>query len=110
MFSPQPTDSQLLKSILEPLLDDFQYWFDCALGLLEANELSFMTAEQQYDLMSRIVQAQQEVGAAQALFQATDGQAGIDPSVLAPWNRLVMECLHVANRFYREASTGREVQ
>ncbi len=104
MFSPHPTDAQLLKSILEPLLDDLQYWFSRSQVLLEAQQLSFLTVEQQADLFARIVQARQEVTAAQALFHATGGTAGIDPAVLGPWNRLVMECFQVANRFYREVT------
>lgn len=108
MFSPYPTDAQLLKSILEPLLEDLHYWFSRSQILLETQQLPFLTVEQQADLFARIVQAQQEVTAAQALFQATGGTAGIDPAVLGPWNRLVMECFQVTNRFYREASTEME--
>ena len=27
MSTEQPTEKELLKSVLEPLLEDFQYWF-----------------------------------------------------------------------------------
>lgn len=96
------TDPELLKSILEPLLDDFQYWFGRSLTFLEENKLSFMTPEQQADLLARVVQAKQEVSAAQALFQVTGGQVGVETAALAPWHRLVSECWQVANRFRQE--------
>jgi hypothetical protein len=96
------TDSELLKSILEPLLGDLQYWFGRSLTFLEENRLSFMTVEQQADLLARVTQARQEVAAAQALYQATGGRVGVETAVLTPWHRLVVECWQVANRFRHE--------
>ena len=97
-------DTELLKSILEPLLDDFQYWFGRSLVFLESHELSFMTSDQQSDLLARVTQAKQEVTAAQSLFQATSGLVGVEMAALAPWHRLVFECWQVVNRFHRESA------
>jgi hypothetical protein len=102
MSLSHPADPELLKAILEPLLDDFQYWFGRSLTFLEANEISFMTPDQQATLMARVVQAKREVTAAQALFRATEGQVGIESSTLTPWHQLVSECWQVANRFRQE--------
>lgn len=97
-------DPDLLKSILEPLLDDFQYWFGRSIVFLESNELSFMTAQHQANLLARVIQAKQEVSAAQSLFEATGGQVGVEVSALTPWHQLVSECWQVANRFRQEST------
>jgi hypothetical protein len=51
-----------------------------------------------------VVQAQQEVNAAQALFKATDGQVGVEPGVMMPWHTIVSECWKVASHYYLEKS------
>lgn len=108
MFSPNSADSELLKSILEPLLADFKYWLEKSVDFLEANELSFMTVDEQADLLARVLQTQQEVAAASALYKVTNGNAGIDPSVLIPWHHLVMECWQAAKRFRQEKDASPE--
>lgn len=102
MFSPNSADSELLKTILEPLLADFKYWLEKSVDFLTANELSFMSTDEQADLLARALQVQQEVAAAHALYAVTDGKAGIDPSVLIPWHHLVVECWQAAKRFRQE--------
>ncbi len=104
MFSSNPPDSDLLKSLLEPLLDDFQYWFERSRQLLETEEIPFLSAEEQADLLDRVVTAQKEVSTTQMLFQATNGQVGIEASMMAPWHRLVTECWQIAVRFRLERS------
>lgn len=96
MFNPQPPSNELLKTVLEPLLDDFQYWFTNALILLESEEISFLTPEEQADLLERVKQAQQEVSTSQLLFQAVGEQAGIETSMLLPWHNLVAQCWQVS--------------
>lgn len=96
------TDPELLKSILEPLLEDFQYWFERSLTFLKTNDIPFLGLERQADLIDRVTQAKQEVAAAQALFKATGGQVGVEVAALAPWHHLVSECWQVANRFRQE--------
>lgn len=105
MAFPDSTDPQLLKSILEPLLEDFRYWFGRSQTFLEEHTLSFMTLDQQADLLARVVQAKQEVAAAQALFQATGGQVGVESAALTPWHRLVSECWQVSNRYRQEVAS-----
>ncbi|MBF2066926.1 MAG: DUF2605 domain-containing protein [Calothrix sp. C42_A2020_038] len=93
---------ELLKSVLEPLLEDFQYWFARARNLLETERINFMSTEQQSDLLLRVKQAQEEVISAKMLFTATEGQVGIDMEALMPWHQLVTECWNVATRFRQE--------
>jgi hypothetical protein len=108
MLNSNPSDAELLKAILEPLLEDFQYWFGRSRTLLEQEEISFLGAEAQAALLARLMDAQQQVSTAQLLLKATDGQAGVETMVLAQWHRLVTECWQVAMRFRSGKSSEKE--
>jgi len=103
-----PNDPNLLKAVLPPLLDDFQHWFGRTISLLEGTQASFMTPEQQQDLLTRVQAARQQVSASQALAAATDSQAGIDMPVVMGWHKLVHECWGVAIRIRREQSSEQD--
>ncbi len=96
---PEP---ELLKAVLQPLLEDFQYWFARSRNLLETERIGFMTTEGQSELLSRVKTAQEKVNAAKMMFSATDGQVGIDMEAMMPWHQLVTECWNVAIRFRQE--------
>ncbi|MEB3829950.1 DUF2605 domain-containing protein [Phormidium sp. CCY1219] len=104
MLNPNLPDPNLLKTVLEPLLEDFQYWFARSLTLLENEDISFLGRDGQADLVSRLQTAQQEVSTAQMLLKVTDGQAGVEMEVLMPWHKLLTECWQVSMRFRRENS------
>ncbi|MBC7972371.1 MAG: DUF2605 domain-containing protein [Verrucomicrobia bacterium] len=104
MFDSDSPNSDLLRSILEPLLEDFQYWFQRSRLLLETEPLPFLNAEKRADLLARVAIAQQEVSTAQMLFKATNGQVGIETSIMKPWHDLVAECWQVAVRFRMQES------
>ena len=105
MTQSQPSEQELLKSVLEPLLEDFQYWFSRSRTLLETEDITFLSEEQQSDLLARVIKAQQEVSTAQMLFQATDGQVGIETATLVPWHQLLGECWQVGMRWRKAKST-----
>lgn len=98
----------LLKTVLEPLLEDFQYWFARSRNFLETEQLSFISEQEQSDLLGRIKQAQEELNTAKMLFTATEGQVGIDMATLMPWHHLVKECWGVAMRFRSQQGDGHE--
>jgi len=100
----------LLKAILEPLLEDFQYWFSRSRDLLESQEIAGLSPQEKADLLHRVKLAQQEVTATQSLFQATNGHVGIEMSTIAPWHKLVTECRQVAmqNRQHQANSGSNE--
>jgi Protein of unknown function (DUF2605) len=100
---PEP---ELLKAVLQPLLEDFQYWFARSRNLLETERIGFMTTEAQLDLLTRVRQAQEKVNAAKMMFSATDGQVGIDMEAMMPWHQLVTECWNVAIRFRQERESS----
>lgn len=91
--------SQLLQSLLEPLLEDFEYWFARSQQLLENEKMSFMTEQEQSDLLDRVKQAQLEVNTSKMLFNATGKQVGLDMATLAPWHQLLGECWRVGMRY-----------
>jgi hypothetical protein len=101
MSPKQPTEQELLKQVLEPLLDDFQYWFQRSLKLLESEIMPFLPELEQAELIQKIQTAQQEVNTAKMLFQATGGAVGIDSKMLLPWHNLVAQCWDVA-RLWRQ--------
>jgi hypothetical protein len=96
MLDSLPSDPNLLKLVLAPLLDDFTYWFEQSGQLLIDTPLSFMTPESQQDLGDRVNHALQEVNVARTLLAATDGQAGVEMAVLMNWHKLVAECWGVS--------------
>ena len=98
MFNSNLPEPDLLKTVLEPLLEDFHYWFSRSRTLLETEEIPFLETDAQADLLARVVQSQHEVSAVQALIKATDGQAGVDTSVLMAWHQLVTECWQISMR------------
>jgi hypothetical protein len=104
----QPPEHELLQTVLKPLLDDFQYWFERSRSLLETETLSFLSTQEQSDLLTRVKHAQQEVSTAQMLFRATDGQVGIEIATLKPWHQLVTECWQVAMRWRSQQGTVQE--
>lgn len=104
MLNSNLPEPELLKSLLQPLLDDFQYWFGRSRDLLEREEIPFLSQDQQTDLLDRVKQAQSEVSTVQMLFKATGGQAGVETATLIPWHKLLMECWQVGMRFRLEQS------
>lgn len=94
--------TELLKTVLEPLLEDFEFWFERSRKLLETETIQFMSDQEQSDLLSRVKQAQKELSTAKLLFNATDAQVGIDMATMMPWHQLLTECWKVGMRFHQE--------
>ncbi|MDJ0569309.1 MAG: DUF2605 domain-containing protein [Pleurocapsa sp. MO_192.B19] len=99
MSTEQPTEKELLRTVLEPLLEDFQYWFERSRSLLESEQMSFFSTQEQAQLLEKIIQSQKEVQTAQILFKATGGEAGIDSRMMLPWHQLVAECWNIAQKW-----------
>lgn len=104
MPKSNPSEQELLKNVLKPLLEDFEYWFSRSIDLLESREISFLSSIEQADLLNRVKVAKQEVYVAQMLFTATDEQVGIEPSTMLQWHKLVSECWQVAMRFRQSSN------
>ncbi len=88
-------EPDLLKSLLEPLFEDFDHWFGRAQKILSDRPLEFLSPHEQAELLQKVTDAIREVTAARALFSATDGKAGVDTRVVMTWHRLVTQCWQV---------------
>ncbi len=106
MFKSGLPDPDLLKTVLEPLLNDFQDWFARSRSLLENEKIPFLEAAAQADLLDRVRQAQQEVSTAKSLFLVTEGTVGVEMAVLVPWHQLLMECWRVSTRLRAERAAN----
>lgn len=102
MSNPEFDEKELLKTILEPLLEDFVHWFSRSQQLLKNQRLSFLSPQEQQDFLGRVEQAQREVDCAKLLFNATDQQAGVSMEVVTGWHKLVTECWYLAQRYRQE--------
>ena len=98
-------DPEMLRQLLEPLLQDFNYWFGRSQKLLSSERLSFLTEAEQQNLLERVENALKEVAVAVSLFKATDHQVGVDMATMKPWHELLMQCQVVGMRYYRSQST-----
>ncbi len=110
MLNSNLPEPELLKTVLQPLLEDFEYWFERSRSLLETKQISFLSTEQQLDLLARVKQAQQEVMTAQMMFRAVGEKVGIDMATLMPWHQLVTECWKVGMRFGAESANRQETE
>ncbi|MDJ0901405.1 MAG: DUF2605 domain-containing protein [Xenococcus sp. MO_188.B8] len=101
MSPQQPTEKELLETLLEPLLEDIQFWFNRSVSLLESETMPFFSRSEQAQLLKKIKHHQQEVNTAQMLFQATGKQVGVSPTTLFEWHQVVAECWSVAKRWHQ---------
>ena len=102
---PEP---ELLKTVLQPLLEDFEYWFARSRTLLETERLPFLDEQDQSDLLARVKLAADEVQAAKMLFTVAEGKVGIEMATLMPWHQLVTECWNVSMRFRSRQNASQE--
>lgn len=96
----QSEHKQLLKQILEPLFQDFQYWFSRSQSLLESERMPFLSIEEQNQLLQRIKDSLEQVKASEMLFRITDGETSLDTEVLKPWHELLMICWRISNQWH----------
>lgn len=101
MSNTSSPDPEMLKNLLEPLLEDFIYWFDRSHKLLSSNRLDFLAEADQQKMLDRVEHALKEVGVAIALFRVTSHQVGVDMATMRPWHQLLMECQAIGMRYYR---------
>ena len=52
MLNPKLPEPDLLKAVLQPLLEDFGYWFERSRQLLEREEIPFLSSTEQLDLLN----------------------------------------------------------
>ncbi|MEM9005820.1 MAG: DUF2605 domain-containing protein [Cyanobacteria bacterium P01_F01_bin.86] len=103
--SPNPPDKPLVQVLLEPLLNDFQNWFQEYKTLLTSSQAGCLAASQRHELVEQIEHAQQEVSTARTLLLTTDGQAGVETSMVMSWHQLVLQCWQTARQIRQSNET-----
>ncbi len=101
MSNAATPDPEMLRQLLEPLLEDFIYWFERSQKLLSGKRIDFLQESDQKSLLERVENALKEVAVAIALFRAVGHQVGVDMATMKPWHALLMECQAVGMRYYR---------
>lgn len=101
MSNTASPDPEMLKNLLEPLLEDFTYWFDRAQKLFSSKRLDFLEEADQQKLLERVEIALKEVSVATSLFRITGHQVGVDMATMRPWHELLVECQSIGMRYYR---------
>jgi hypothetical protein len=96
------SSAELLPLVLEPLLEDFRYWFERSHHLLSNNRIHFLSEADQADLLHRIEEAQQAIAVSTTMFNLSDKKVGIDPQLVVNWHRLLMECQAVGMRYRQQ--------
>jgi len=103
--SADQPDKPIVQEILEPLLDDFQYWFGETKSLLNSPKADCLAAGDRQSLTQELNEAQQAVATARTLMLATEGRAGVDMAVVGQWHRLVSKCWQTS-RYIRQQNPG----
>ncbi len=93
------SSAELLPQVLEPLLEDFRYWFERSQELLSNNRINFLSEADQADLLHRVEEAQKTLAVATTMFNLSDKKVGIDPMMVMDWHKLLMECQAVGMRY-----------
>lgn len=96
--------SEILEQLLEPLLDDFLYWFERSQTLIESAHIPFLTPVERADLLERLRSAQAEVKTAKLLFTLSGKRVGVDVQAMKPWHALLMECQAIGMRYRQQQS------
>jgi hypothetical protein len=87
--SPQEP-GELLDQLLESLFEDFCFWFQRGLVLLEHTPEPLLPPVEGSALRAELEQGLQAIAAARALRGACATPMAVDLEAMAPWHRLMM--------------------
>jgi hypothetical protein len=91
--SPQPPpreSAELLDKLLDSLFDDFSFWFERGLVLLDHTPDPLLPALEQRQLRARLDEALRAIAATRSLRAACSTPMAVDMEAMAPWHRLMM--------------------
>ena len=92
---------EILESLLESLLTDFEYWFSRGYELIEQSSDEILSFEERQDLSGRLEEGLQAVKAARALTRAAGQPVAVSMKAMAPWHGLVTEVWGLSARLNR---------
>jgi len=87
---PDSEPAQLLDQLLQSLFDDFCFWFERGLVLLDLTPEKLLPRFEQQALRQRLQEALQAIAATRALRAACSTPMAVDMDAMAPWHRLMM--------------------
>jgi len=87
---PDSEPAQLLDQLLQSLFDDFCFWFERGLVLLDLTPEKLLPRSEQQALRQRLQEALQAIAATRALRAACSTPMAVDMDAMAPWHRLMM--------------------
>lgn len=91
--SPQPPpreSAELLDQLLQSLFDDFSFWFQRGLVLLDRTPEHLLPGPEQRQLRARLEEALRAIAATRSLRAACSTPMAVDMEAMAPWHRLMM--------------------
>ena len=87
----------MLDQLLQSLFDDFCYWFERGLVLLELTPEHLLPASEQLALRRKLEEALQAIAATRALRSACTTPMAVDMDAMAPWHRLMMRVWNLSS-------------
>jgi hypothetical protein len=87
----------VLDQLLQSLFDDFCFWFERGLVLLELTPEKLLPASEQLSLRSKLEEALQAIAATRALRAACTTPMAVDMDAMAPWHRLMMRVWNLSS-------------
>jgi hypothetical protein len=88
---PPPRESaELLDQLLDSLFEDFGFWFQRGLVLLDHTPEHLLPPTEQRQLRSRLEEALRAIAATRSLRAACSTPMAVDMEAMAPWHRLMM--------------------
>ena len=94
---PDSEPAQLLDQLLQSLFDDFCFWFQRGLVLLELTPDHLLPAAEQQSLRLKLEEALQAIAATRALRAACATPMAVDMDAMAPWHRLMMRVWNLSS-------------
>lgn len=94
---PDSEPAQLLDQLLQSLFDDFSFWFQRGLVLLELTPDTLLPASEQQSLRLKLEEALQAIAATRALRAACTTPMAVDMDAMAPWHRLMMRVWNLSS-------------
>ena len=87
---PSPESVELLDHLLDSLFDDFSFWFQRGLQLLDCTTDHLLPPGEQRDLRAGLEEALRALAATRSLRAACSAPMAVDMEAMAPWHRLMM--------------------
>ena len=88
---PPPESAELLDQLLDSLFEDFGFWFQRGLDLLQLTPTHLLPERDQADLRQRLEQGLHGLAATRALRAACSTPMAVDLEAMAPWHALMMQ-------------------